>query len=136
MRKMTSCTLIAFQPDAHEVGTDPVSTRRKVKCQELRLTHSEAYQAGGTGLNPEAKLLIPYDRDYKGERALEYKGERWTVLDDDPYKDWNGVILRIRRVKGNAGDPTAPETAGGDPSPAAQDDSQVADANASQEVGE
>ena len=136
MRKMTSCTLIAFQPDAHEVGTDPVSTRRKVKCQELSLTHSEAYQAGGTGLNPEAKLLIPYDRDYKGERALEYKGERWTVLDDDPYKDWNGVILRIRRVKGNAGDPTAPETAGGDPSPAAQDDSQVADANASQEVGE
>ena len=109
MRKMTSCTLIAFQPDAHEVGTDPVSTRRKVKCQELSLTHSEAYQAGGTGLNPEAKLLIPYDRDYKGERALEYKGERWTVLDDDPYKDWNGVILRIRRVKGNAGDPTEPE---------------------------
>ena len=136
MMKMSSCTLIALSPDAHEAGQDPVSTRRKVKCQELSLTHSEAYQAGGTGLNPEAKLLIPYDRDYKGERALEYKGERWTVLDDDPYKDWNGVILRIRRVKGNAGDPTAPETAGGDPSPAAQDDSQVADANASQEVGE
>jgi len=111
MRMMTSCMLIAFAPDAHEAGTDPVSTRRKVKCQELSLTQAEVYQAGGDGLNPEAKLLIPYDRDYKGERALEYKGERWTVLREDPYKDWNGVILTIRRVKGNAGDPTEPEPA-------------------------
>ena len=103
MRKMTGCTLISFAPDAHEVGTDPVEQRRKVKCQELSLTMAEAYQAGGTGLNPEAKLLIPYDRDYKGERALEYKGERWTVLRNDPYKDWNGVILTIRRAKGNTG---------------------------------
>ncbi len=109
MRMMTSCTLIAFQPDAHEAGTDPVAVRRKVKCQELSLTLAEVYQAGGDGLNPEAKLLIPYDRDYHGERALEYKGERWTVLRNDPYKDWNGVILTIRRVKGNSGDPTEPE---------------------------
>ena len=129
MRMMTGCTLIAFAPDAHEAGTDPVSTRRKVKCQELRLTLAEAYQAGGDGLNPEAKLLIPYDRDYHGERALEYKGERWTVLRDDPYKDWNGVILTIRRVKGNAGDPSTP------PDGSAQDDSQAANGNA-QEVGE
>ena len=106
MRKMTSCTLIAFQPDAHEVGTDPVSTRRKVKCQELSLTLAEAYQDGGTGLNPEAKLLIQYDRDYHGERALEYKGERWTVERNDPYKDWNGVILTIRRKKGNRAEVT------------------------------
>ena len=101
MRMLTSCTLIAFSPDAHEVGTDPVSTRRKVKCQELSLTQADIYQSGGEGLSPEAKLLIPYDRDYKGERALEYRGERWTVLRSDPYKDWNGVILLIRRVKGN-----------------------------------
>ena len=111
MRKMCSCTLISFAPDAHEVGTDPVSERRLVKCQELSLTQAEVYQAGGTGLNPEAKLLIPYDRDYHGERALEYKDERWAVLRDDPYKDWNGVILIIRRVKGNSGDPTEPEPA-------------------------
>ena len=111
MRRMTSCTLISFAPDAHEVGTDPVEKRRKIKCQELSLSMSEKTEAGGTGLSPEAKILIPYDRSYHGERALEYKGERWTVLDDDPYKDWNGVILRIKRVKGNSGDPTEPEPA-------------------------
>lgn len=108
MRMMTSCVLIGFSPDAHEVGTDPVSTRRTVKCQELGLTQVEAYQSGGEGLSPEAKLLIPYDRDYKGERELEYRGERWKVLRADPYKDWNGVILLIYRKKGNSGQWTPP----------------------------
>ena len=103
MRMMTSCVLIAFDPDAHEVGTDPVAERRKVKCQELTLTQAEIYQAGGEGLSPEAKILIPYDRDYKGERELEYRGERWKVLRNDPYKEWNGVILLIRRKQGNSG---------------------------------
>ena len=103
MRMLSSCTLITFAPDAHEVGLDPVETRRTVKCQELSITLTERYQAGGTGLSPEAKLLIPYDRDYAGERELEYNGERWTVLHADPYKDWNGVILAISRKKGNSG---------------------------------
>jgi hypothetical protein len=40
---------------------------------------------------------------YKGERELEYKGERWKVINADPYKEWNGVILAIRRKAGNAG---------------------------------
>lgn len=103
MRMMTSCQLISFSPDAHEVGTDPVAVRRTVKCQELSLTQAELYQAGGEGLSPEAKLLIPYDKDYKGERELEYRGERWRVLRSDPYKEWNGVILLIQRKKGNSG---------------------------------
>ena len=110
MRMMTSCVLIAFSPDAHEVGTDPVSVQRKVKCQELSLTQADITQADGEGLNPEAKLLIPYDRDYRRERELEYKGERWRVMNADPYKDWNGVILRIRRKKGNSGQWTPPAT--------------------------
>ena len=103
MRMMTSCELLTFEPDAHEVGTDPVKTRRRVKCQELTLTQADIYQSGGEGLGPDAKLLIPYDRDYKDERALEYRGERWRVIRSDPYKEYNGVILSIRRVKGNTG---------------------------------
>ena len=111
MRMMTSCVLISFRPDAHEVGTDPVYERRTVKCQELTLTKAEVYQAGGEGLSPQAKLLIPYDRDYQGERELEYNGERWKVINADPYKEWNGVILLIRRIAGNAGDVTPPPAA-------------------------
>lgn len=102
MRMNTECILIRFKPDAHEVGTDPVSKRTRVNCQELQLNRADRIEAGGEGLTPEAKLLIPMDRDYHGERELIYQGERWIVLDQDPYKDWNGVILRIRRKKGNS----------------------------------
>lgn len=103
MRMMTSCELIAFSPDAHEVGTPVQETSRKVKVQELSLTQADIYQAGGEGLSPDAKLLIPYDKDYNGERELIYRGERWKVLRSDPYKEWNGVILSIRRKAGNSG---------------------------------
>lgn len=103
MRMLTSCELITFEPDAHEAGTDPVKERRRVKCQEMSLTQAEVYQAGGEGLSPEAKLLIPYDRDYHDERELDYKGKRWKVLRADPYKDWNGVILLIQKKQGNSG---------------------------------
>ena len=102
MRMMTSCRLISFSPDAREVGTAATENARTVKVQELALTQAEVYQSGGEGLSPEAKILIPYDRDYKGERELEYRGERWKVLRSDPYKDWNGVILLIRRKEGNS----------------------------------
>ena len=101
MRMNTTCELIAFSPEAHEVGTDPVSTSRTVKVQEMSLTQADRVEAGSEGLVPEAKLLIPLDRDYQGERELQYNGERWEVISSDPYKEWNGVILRIRRKKGN-----------------------------------
>ena len=101
MRMLTSAELITFSPDAHEAGAAVTETTRRVKAQEMSLTQAEAYQAGGQGLNPEAKLLIPYDKDYKGERELIYRGERWKVLRSDPYKDWNGVILLLGRIKGN-----------------------------------
>ena len=103
MRMMTSCELITFDPDEHEVGTAVTETKRRVKVHEMTLTQAEAYQSGGEGLNPEAKLLIPYDRDYKGERELDYRGERWRVIRSDPYKEYNGVILLIRRKSGNSG---------------------------------
>ena len=103
MRMMTGCDLITFSPDAHEVGTQATETTRRVKVQEMALTQAEQYQSGGEGLSPEAKLLVPYDKDYKGERELIWEGERWQVLRSDPYKEWNGVILAIRRKKGNSG---------------------------------
>ena len=102
MRMWTTAELITFSPDAHEVGSTPTETKRTVKVQEMSLTQAEVYQAGGNGLQPDAKLLIPYDRDYQNDRDLIYRGERWKVLRADPYKDWNGVILLIRRVEGNA----------------------------------
>ena len=112
MRMLTGCELIAFSPDAHEAGTAATETTRRVKCQELSLTQAEVYQSGGDGLSPEAKLLIPYDRDYRGERELIYRGERWSVIREDPYKEWNGVVLLIRRKLGNSRPTAAQEVSG------------------------
>ena len=115
MRMWTTAELITFSPDAHEVGTAVTETKRTVKVQEMSLTQAEVYQAGGDGLQPDAKLLIPYDRDWQNERDMIYRGERWKVLRADPYKDWNGVILLIRCVEGNASaDWTVPATTSGE----------------------
>lgn len=102
MEKLSSCELIVFSPDAHEAGEDPVDTLRTVKCTELSISMNEAYQAMGQGLNPEKKLLIPYDKDYHGERELNYEGERWKVIRVGT-GEWNGVTLTIQRKAGNSG---------------------------------
>ena len=112
MEILSSCVLISFRPDAHEAGEDPVALCRKVKCTEKSVGMTEAYQAMGLGLNPEKKLLIPYERDYHGERELEYQGERWKVI-RTAGGEWNGVLLTIQREDGNSGsDDGTPETAG------------------------
>lgn len=101
MEKLSSCDLIAFDPDAHEAGADPVSDIRTVKCTELSVSMAETYQAMGQGLNPEKKLLVPYEKDYNGERELYYEGERWKVLRVGT-GEWNGVTLTIQRKAGNS----------------------------------
>ncbi len=101
MEMMSTCTLISFNPDAHEAGADPVAIRTKVKCTEKSVGLTEAYQAMGAGLNPEKRLLIPYERDYNGERELEYQGKRWKVL-RVAGGEYNGVLLTIQKVDGNS----------------------------------
>lgn len=101
MEILSSCTLISFEPDAHEAGADPVAKRTEVKCTEKTVGLTEAYQAMGAGLNPEKRLLIPYERDYDGQRELEYQGRRWKVL-RVAGGEANGVLLTIQRVTGNS----------------------------------
>ena len=45
MRMNTTCVLISFSPDAHEVGTDPGENRRTVKVQELSLSMADKTEA-------------------------------------------------------------------------------------------
>ena len=59
MRKLVDIVLIGFSPDAHEVGTDPVSIRNPVQAEEMSFNQYDSTEAGGTGLKPEAKILIP-----------------------------------------------------------------------------
>ena len=109
MEILSSCELISFSPDAHEAGSAATETKRTVKVTEKTVGLQEAYQAMGLGLNPEKRLLIPYEKDYAGERELEYEGERWKVL-RVAGGEYNGVLLTIQRIAGNAVDiPPEPE---------------------------
>ena len=124
METLTSCTLISFNPDAHEAGSAPSETRRKVKVVEKSVGMNEMYQAMGLGLNPEARLLIPYDRDYHGERILEYQGEKWKVI-RKATNEYNGVLLTIQRVAGNSvhwPEPEPEPQPGPDPEPVTTDE--------------
>ena len=103
MEKLSSCQLITFSPDAHEVGAEASETMRTVKCTEKTVGMNETYQAMGLGLNPEKRLQISYDKDYHGERELVYEGERWKVLRVGT-GETNGVYLTIQRMDGNTGD--------------------------------
>ena len=101
MEKLSSCVLIGFSPDAHEAGSGPTETKRTVKCTEKDVGLTEFYQATGTGLRPEMRLLIPYERDYQGERELEYEGRRWRVIRKTG-AEYNGVLLTLQPWDGNA----------------------------------
>lgn len=119
MEKLSSCELITFDPDAHEAGTQATETKRTVKVTEKSVAMAEAYQALGVGLNPEKRLLIPYEADYHGERELIYEGERWKVL-RVAVNEWNGVLLTIQRMAGNAvhwPEPPVPPEPDPDPDP-------------------
>lgn len=101
MEKLSSCQLIAFSPDAHEAGEAAGESKRTVKVTEKLVGMNEMYQAMGIGLNPEKRLLVPYEKEYRGERELIYEGERWKVI-RVAGNEFNGVLLTIQRIEGNA----------------------------------
>ena len=110
MEKMGTCQLITFNPDAHEAGAAVSETTRTVKVTEKGVGMNETYQAKGLGLNPEKRLLINYGKDYQEERELIYEGERWKVI-RTAENEYNGVLLTIQRIQGNAVHIPPPEPA-------------------------
>jgi hypothetical protein len=108
--------LIAEDPAAHGVFDDPQETRRMVYCTEKSVGQSEAYQARGTGLNPEKKLILRHAFEYHGEDQVEYEGERWRVI--RTYRDADSMELTLERIRGNAAAPAAPADTSGEATPA------------------
>lgn len=123
MERLSSCKLISFSPDAHEAGSTVTEEKRTVKVTEKGVGMAEAYQAMGVGLNPEKRLLIPYEKDYMGERELEYEGERWKVV-RVAENEYSGVLLTIQRMDGNSVPIPDPPP---EPGPATTDESATTD---------
>ena len=132
MKRVGIVYLITESPEAAGVLDVRTESRRKTYCEEKSLSMSEAYQARATGFNPQFRLILPQDFEYRGETLCEYKGERYRIIRD--YRDektGNATELTLERERGNAakGDPsTAPggsaqDDSGGAPEGADQDDS-------------
>ena len=101
MLKSNVVTLIAENPAAHGVGTDPVEVRRTVFCTLRSIGMQEAYQAMGQGLSPEMKVILAHDFEYQGEPLLELMGVRFRIIRTYITEE-DGIELTIQREAGNA----------------------------------
>lgn len=110
MTKSIVATLIQVNPAAHGVGIDPEYTERKVYATMRSVGMTEVYQAMADGLNPELKIVLTQDFEYKREplcrvRGVMYKIIRTYVTEADE------IELTLQRVDGNAADAISAEAA-------------------------
>lgn len=93
--------LISVDPVANGVGMDPAETVRRVYCTAKSIGMQEAYQAMATGLNPEIKIVLNHDFEYRDEPMLEYQGKRYKII-RTYVTEADGIELTCQRVTGNA----------------------------------
>ena len=101
MIKAGTVTLIRESPEAHGVGTDPDEIRRKVYCTVKSIGMQEAYQAMGIGMNPELKVILAHDFEYRGEDVCELRGQRYRIIRTYG-TEADGIELTLQRMAGNA----------------------------------
>ena len=111
MMKANVVDLITVSPEAAGVGTEPTETKRTVYCTIRSIGMQEAYQAMGVGLNPELKVILAHDFEYRGESLCEIGGMRFRIL-RTYITETDGIELTLQRVAGNAAPLPATEGSG------------------------
>ena len=104
MMKAGVCTLIGENPEAHGVLDAANESSRKVYCTVKSIGQAEIYQAMGAGLNPELKIILAHDFEYKGESQLEYESVRYDIL-RTYVTETDGIELTVQRARRNAAAP-------------------------------
>ena len=102
--------LITESPKAHGIFEAATESTRKVFCTVRSVGQTEVYQANGIGLNPELKLILSYDFEYKGEKELMFREERYRIL-RTYVNEGDEIELTIQKVTGNAADLPQPDPA-------------------------
>ena len=108
MMKAGVVTLIRENPEVHGVGTEPEETSRKVYCTVRSIGMQEAYQAMGIGLNPELKVILAHDFEYRGEDECLLTGIRYKII-RTYITEADGIELTLQRIAGNAKPMPEPE---------------------------
>ena len=109
MMKAATVTLIREDPAARGVGTEPTESRRKCFCTVKSIGMQEAYQAMGIGLNPELKVILRHDFEYKGEDLCELNKVRYKII-RTYVTEADAIELTLQRIAGNAKPLPEPET--------------------------
>lgn len=101
MFRMSEVILITEDPVAHGVGEVGKEIRRRRSCEVRSVSQTETYIAMGQGMNPEYKLVLPYEADYNDERICIFEGRRYRIL-RTYIRETNGIELVIQRETKNA----------------------------------
>lgn len=101
MMKAGVVTLIGEDPRAHGIFDAPEETGRKVYCTVKSVGQTEVYQARATGLNPELKLILAHDFEYRGEKRCVFDGVCYEIL-RTYVTEADGIELTLQRAEGNA----------------------------------
>ena len=101
MMKAAVITLIGESPEAHGIFDSCTESTRTVYCTVRSIGQTEVYQAMAAGLNPEIKFVLAHGFEYKGEKYVQYNGERWRILRTYA-TEADSIELTCQKVTGNA----------------------------------
>lgn len=98
--------LIAYEHAYDEYGRKvPIESRKQVFVQPRGVYASEFYTAQQLGLKPSVTLDMTDQRDYDGQKVLEYNGRRYNVVRVDWTAQRDGISLICEeRLKNESGD--------------------------------
>lgn len=75
---------VTYAKDDTGVPRPTEGEARTIMCQVNSVTHSEFFEAGRNGLNPEYVFKVFFG-DYDGERLVEYRDKRYSI-----YRTYHG----------------------------------------------
>lgn len=82
-------TLISVTKEKNAYGIESgTESRRDVFVNVQSVTRQEFFDAGQAGLQPQY-VFVMFGPDYEGEKAVEYKGKRYSVYRTYARKDDN-----------------------------------------------
>lgn len=79
MDRSDKITLIACTYEVDAIGQRvPVEHRADVYCNVRRVSMTEFFAAGKSGISPDYKVTV-FDAEYEGEQIAEYRGVRYAI---------------------------------------------------------
>lgn len=91
------CYLITGVPSYDSQGNQiVVPVKKEVFCQSRGVWQSEYYNAARVDLKPSVTLVLSDDRDYEGEKTVEYEGKTYDIIRTFPHDGAIDLTLQAR----------------------------------------